>query len=152
MPKKKTAPEVSGKLLDKVDQKIEANVSTEADQTPQTPPHPKETIPSRETTVGQSDILQDKKTDQAVDDIAAKEADTMLALQDALGRKASHIAGDLAQRDRHAARRRKWAWFIFFVAFVILVLLALPLTTYTCRWPAAIRLSVTTDILPSVCK
>jgi hypothetical protein len=58
----------------------------------------------------------------------------------------------LAEQDRRKALHRHWFWLIFIVVFVFLVLLALPLNSYTCDWPVGIRLRVTTDILPSVCK
>ncbi len=143
----KTAPEVSGKLLDKVDD----NVDTDTQPTKLQPPA-KKPEPANKDPVSPKDPLSDETTDEAVADIAAKEGNTLLALQDAIGRKASHVAGDLAQQDRRAVKRRRWAWFIFLVLFVVLVLLALPLDPYTCRWPVGIRLSMTTDIFPSVCK
>jgi hypothetical protein len=149
----KTAPEVSGKLLDKVDDKIE-NQSTPRPQKPvKESPEPPEPAPDPpKDPIDQQDPLDDDVTDKAVEDIATKEGNTLLALQDALGRKASRKAGDLAEEDRRAAKRRRWGGFIFLVLFVVFVLLALPLTAYTCRWPVGIRLSVTTDIVPSVCK
>ena len=154
----KTAPEVSGTLLGKVDDSIDADTQSTQTKPPAKKPEPasKPTKPMRQETakdpVSPNDPLSDETTDEAVADIAAKEGNTLLALQDAIGRKASHVAGDLAQQDRQAAKRRRWAWFVFLVLFVVLVLLALPLNPYTCRWPVAVRLSVTTDILPSVCK
>lgn len=157
-----TAPEVSGKLLDKVDDKIDENKKPE-----QAKPKPSIRKPAKITEpsaapaptpdppkdpVNQTDPLDDKATDEAVEDIATKEGNTLLALQDAIGRKASRVAGSLAEEDRKAARRRRWVWFLLVVVLVVAVLFALPLTSYTCRWPVGIRLSVTTDILPSVCK
>jgi hypothetical protein len=144
----KTAPELSGKLLGKVDDSPRLPVKK-----PKPQPQPEDSPADIPTDpVGQEDPLADTETDKAVTDIAAKEGNTLLALQDAIGRKASHVAGDLAEQDRRSARRRRWAWFTFLVLFVILLLLALPLNPYTCRWPVGIRLSVTTDIFPSVCK
>ena len=158
----KTAPEVSGKLLHQVDTDVGEDQTTPAKPKPipsreapkpesQPEEHP-EPQAVNDTTSVQATDLDDQTTEQAVDDIASKEANTMLALQDAIGRKASRIAGDLAQKDRQAARRRKWAWFALFVLAVALLLLAVPYTPYTCRWPVGVRLRVTTDILPSVCK
>lgn len=140
-----TAPELSGELLDKVDDDVSTAVPTVQPRRPAKKPEPVPHEPAK-------DPLDDQATDEAVTDIAAKEGNTLLALQDAIGRKASHVAGDLAQEDRRAAKRRRWAWFIFLVVFAALVLLALPLNPYTCRWPVGIRLRVTTDIFPSVCK
>lgn len=157
----KTAPEVSGKLLDRVDDSKEelAPESNRPEPKPQIKaPKPATTPKSRsqddppKDSVDQKDPLDDVETDKAVSDIAAKEGNTLLALQDAIGRKASHVAGDLAEGDRRKTRHRHWAWFIFLACFVIFILLAMPLNPYTCRWPVGIRLSVTTDILPSVCK
>lgn len=138
-----TAPEVSGKLLSKVDTDAAPPAQSPQKASPESPKEP----------VGQSDDpLADAETERAVTDIAAKEGDTLLALQDAIGNKATRAAGQLAEQDRQAARRRRWAWLIFLVVFGALVLLALPLNTYTCHWPVGVRLRVTTDILPSVCK
>ncbi len=160
----KTAPEVSGKLLQKVDAEPAENQPTPAKQKPaqasETPKPTPEPQPEREpgpqaannTVKAQTTNLEDQATDQAVNDIASKEANTMLALQDAVGRKASRLAGNLAQKDRQAVRKRRWAWFTLFVLAVALLLLAAPYTPYTCRWPVGIRLRATTDILPSVCK
>ncbi len=158
----KTAPEVSGKLLQKVD--------TEAiKEQPQTPIKPRVKPAVRPTSSpanvqpsqpekpakpakAKTTELDDQATEQAVDDIAAKEANTMLALQDAIGRKASHVAGDLAQQDRRRRKHRRMWFSLFLIIVVLLFLLAVPHTRYTCRWPVGIRLRLTTDILPSVCK
>lgn len=154
----KTAPEVSGKLLEEVDH----DVATES-------PPPRHAIPALKKSsrlvgpdaprqdpptdpVRDDDPLADDTTDAAVTDIAAKEGNALLALQDALGHKATRVAGKLAEEDRRKARRRHWFWLVFVVAFILLVLLALPLDSYTCHWPVGIRLRVTTDILPSVCR
>ncbi len=147
----KTAPEVSGKLLDKVDDSVDAGTQPTQTQPPSKKPEPA-TQPTKSPPETPKDLLDDETTDEAVADIANKEGDTLLALQDAIGRKASHVAGDLAEQDRRAAKHRRWAWFIFLVLFVVLMLLALPLNPYTCHWPVGVRLSVTTDIFPSVCK
>jgi len=152
----RTAPEVSGKLLDGVDDSVEIEPRTASPEPPaktKTPAgrQPQPQGPPRDS-VGRKDPLEDTETDRAVTDIAAKEGNTLLALQDAIGRKASRLAGNLAEQDRKTARRRHWSWLIFLVVFVILILLVLPLNSYTCRWPVGIRLRVTTDILPSVCK
>jgi hypothetical protein len=153
----KTAPEVSGKLLQKVDAgPPEAKPKpVRVPKTPKPEPQPEkqpEPQAANDPAKAQTTDLDDQATDQAVKDIASKEANTMLALQDAVGRKASHLAGNLAQKDRQAARKRKWAWFMLFMLAVVLLLLAVPYTPYTCRWPVGIRLRATTDILPSVCK
>lgn len=156
-----TAPELGGKLAGKT--KDDSPTDTPKPQPapapkpkpkPQPSPVPAAVPPANdpETRDLPADPLEDPGTDKAVTDIAAKEGDTLLDLQDALGHKATRVAGRLAEHDRQTARRRRWAWFLFLVIFVFLVLLALPLNSYTCRWPVAIRLSVTTDILPSVCK
>jgi hypothetical protein len=149
----RTAPEVSGKLLDKVDNSEEIPVSQPHTSTPKiikSKLQPKDDPPK--DPIDPKDPLGDTETDKAVSDIAAKEGDTLLALQDAIGRKASHVAGNLAEGDRRKALHRHWAWLIFFIVFIVLVLLALPLNPYTCRWPVGVRLRVTTDIFPSVCK
>ncbi len=96
--------------------------------------------------------MGNQATDQAVDDIASKEGDTMLALQDAIGRKASHMAGDLAEQDRRRRRHKRMWLFFLLIVLVGLFLLAVPYTSYSCHWPVGIRLRLTTDILPSVCK
>lgn len=161
----KTAPEVPDKLLKDVD-----TGSIEDQATPTTPlkkpnikPAPTkpeqtpETVPAEaESTKSVSKIksteLEDQATDRAVEDIAAKESDTMLALQDALGRKASRVAGELAEDDKRAARRKKITLWVLLIVVVVLFLLAVPHISYTCHWPFGIRLRFTTDILPSVCK
>jgi hypothetical protein len=144
----KTAPEVSGKLLNKVDESKpakKASVVKTASKSQPTEKRPTDPIKDK-------DPFADEATDNAVTDIAAKEGNTLLELQDAIGRKATRVAGDLAEQDRRKALHRHWFWLIFIVVFVFLVLLALPLNSYTCDWPVGIRLRVTTDILPSVCK
>lgn len=147
----KTAPVLGSKQVDKVDEPEPQNIpepKPKPNPAPVSSPPP--TVPEKQALP--ADPLEDSGTDEAVIDIANKEGDTLLELQDALGHKATRVAGKLAERDRQAARRRRWAWCAFLLAFVLLVLLALPFNPYTCRWPVAIRLSVTTDILPSVCK
>lgn len=150
-----TAPEVSGKLLDNVDKTVRSS-STTIDKPRAKTAHKVAPKPVKEEAaqdpVAEDDPLADKDTDMAVTDIAAKEGNTLLALQDAIGDKATRIAGELAEQDRKKARRRHWAWLIFFVVFILIVLLALPLNAHTCHWPAGIRLRVTTDMVPSVCK
>lgn len=144
----KTAPEVSGKLLAEVDKNV-GSVNIPPDPCPT----PAIGVPEAPTDpVAETDPLDDEVTDNAVIDIAAKEGNTLLALQDAIGNKATRVAGDLAEQDRKKARHRRWAWLIFFIVVVVLILLALPLNSRTCHWPVGIRLRVTTDILPSVCK
>lgn len=145
-----TAPELTGKLAEKVDVPIvEHSVPVKAASVSTTPEVPKG-LPK--DPVSQKDPLDDEATDEAINDIAAKESNTLLALQDAIGDKATRVAGNLAEQDRRKARHRHWFWLIFIVVFIILVLLALPLDPYTCRWPVGIHLRATTAILPSVCK
>jgi hypothetical protein len=155
MAKKKTsrtAPEVPDDLLAKVNTKTKP---VKAQPPPAKPPEPTQPEAAEEVADQPEDRttqLDDQATNQAVDDIAAKEANTMLELQDAIGRKATRLADDLAQQDRRRARRRRWAWFSLFILVAALLLLATPYTPYTCRWSVAARLRLTTDILPSVCK
>lgn len=169
----KTAPEVSGDLLKDVDSKaIEEQaapaVSTKKPKITSAPksekstktikvaptaePVPEEASAPSKPKKNKTTDLDDKETDRAVDDIAAKEADTLLALQDAIGRKATRVAGDLAEDDKRVARRRNRTIMILLVIAVALFLLAVPHISYTCHWPIGIRLRFTTDILPSVCK
>lgn len=144
----KTAPEVSGKLLTEVDKNVgSVNIPPDPSPAPTTGASEAPTDPIVET-----DPLDEEATDDAVIDIAAKEGNTLLALQDAIGDKATRVAGDLAEQDRRKARHRRWAWLILFIIVVILILLALPLNPRTCHWPVGIRLRLTTNILPSVCK
>jgi len=73
--------------------------------------------------------VEDADTDQAVDDIAAREADTMLAVQDALGRKHSRPPGGPGWKDklkRLLKSRRLWA----IITILIIVAFALPVTRY----------------------
>ena len=145
----KTAPELPGKLAGKVDKEVSEPAAPVKPAPAEPKPEPQE---APKDPVGKKDPLDDKATDAAVNDIAAKESNTLLALQDAIGHKATRVAGNLAQQDRKKARLRHWLWLIFIVVFIILVLLALPFDSYTCHWPIAVHLRVTTDILPSVCK
>lgn len=97
--------------------------------------------------------LEDKDTDQAVEDIASKEGDTILALQDAIGKKASRVAGDLAQQDKaRRSRHHAQVWFLVLLLLIALFLFVSPYTRYTCHWSPGIRLRFMTDIFPSVCK
>jgi hypothetical protein len=74
--------------------------------------------------------VEDAGTDQAVDDIAAHEADTMLAVQDALGRKHSQSSGQSgglkSKLKKLLKSRRLWALIII----LIIVAFALPVTRY----------------------
>ncbi|HVX48126.1 MAG TPA: hypothetical protein VHA05_02100 [Candidatus Saccharimonadales bacterium] len=151
----KTAPEVSGKLLNKVDKDVgSVNIPVKRRKSAAGPTlTPDNATPKAPTDpIADDDPLDDEATDDAVTDIAAKEGNTLLALQDAIGDKATRVAGDLAEQDRRKASHRHWAWLIFFVVVIVIILLALPLNSHTCHWPVGIRLRVTTDILPSVCK
>ena len=160
----KTAPELSGQLADKVSVEETDTVrpvsSKDAGQLngqarparhKKSPP-PESNEDPADLPIGNEDPFDDQITNRAVTDIAAKEGNTLLALQDAIGRKASRIAGQLAERDRRAARRRHWFWLLFIVFIIVVVLLVLPFNSHTCHWPVGIRLRVMTDILPSVCK
>lgn len=146
----KTAPELPGKAPDKAHQETSKPTATAkivrvADSSQASEEPPKDPI-------NKKDPLDDEATDEAVNDIAAKESNTLLALQDAIGDKATRVAGNLAEQDRKKALHRHWFWLIFVLVFIVLVLLALPLDSYTCRWPVGIHLRLTTDIFPSVCK
>lgn len=74
-------------------------------------------------------LPEDPETDKAVDDIVAKEGDTMLALQDA--RTSPHISKPKPSGWRHKIKRllkSKKTWLI--AGGLLIVLLAVPLTRY----------------------
>ena len=154
----KTAPEVSGNLLQKVDTRDEGNSQTAAPPPSVTPkkeasphkPKPKQPAPQHTSAPPEQDRttpLDDQETDRAIDDIASHEGDTILALQDAIVRKKGRQSNN---RPTHVGRTV--GWLVLLLLAVVAFLLIIPYNSYTCRWPVGIRLSVTTDILPSVCK
>lgn len=81
----KTAPELSGKLIEKVDKDLD-----KSDEAPvpakHVAPKPAASTPAAADPptdpVTKQDPLDDEATDKAVTDIAAKEGNTLLALQD----------------------------------------------------------------------
>jgi hypothetical protein len=124
----KTAPKLSAKLL----KGVEAGEASEEPKTPAEPPivialadeaKPEEPAPAPEvpesqpepapTLTPENDPLEDSGTDEAVDDIVAKEGDTILAVGDAL----------VAQEQRTATpgqtsgppSKHKWLWFLVLV-------------------------------------
>ncbi len=166
----KTAPEVSGELLKDVDKDVIESQQSSLSKPKKVNPGLKNEKGSKTNTVHIKPVappesptkinppesktidLDDRATAEAVKDIASKESDTILALQDAIGRKASHLAGDLAEGDKRAARRKRRVLLMLLAIAVLLFLLAVPHISYTCHWSIGIRLRFTTDILPSVCK
>jgi hypothetical protein len=130
-PKPLSAPELP------VDAEIqvtpEADPDTPAEPSPEPvaaqPVEPATTASNQELSPGdQTTELEDADTDQAVDDIAAHEGDTMLAVQDALGRKHSQPepSGWKSKLKKLLKSRRTWA----LIFILILVLFALPVTRY----------------------
>jgi hypothetical protein len=75
--------------------------------------------------------IDDQKTDEAVDDIAAKEGDTALALQDAKAAKqAKAVNGNKSSWKARlkSLLKNKWTW--VGVGVVLLIIFALPFTRY----------------------
>jgi hypothetical protein len=92
----------------------------EPDPGPDSPPEePPESVP-----------LDDQKTDEAVDDIAAKEGDTVLALEDAkVARQVKAAGGKPSWKTRlKSLFKNKWTWVA--VAVLIIIIFALPVTRY----------------------
>lgn len=73
--------------------------------------------------------VEDAGTDQAVDDIAAHEADTMLAVQDALGRKHSQPSGESGWKSK-LKKLLKSRRLRALIIILIIVAFALPVTRY----------------------
>lgn len=153
----KTAPEVAGAMLQKVDVDADEDAKPpvarpKSPKQEKTPLKPKKESSSTSPAASpprqdESTAFDDQETDRAVDDIAANESDTMLALQDALVRKKSR---ETASEPSHKGRAA--AWTMLLVLAIVMFLLIAPYNSYTCHWPVGIRLRLTTDILPSVCK
>lgn len=92
--------------------------------------------------------IEDQKTDEAVDDIVAKEADTVLAVEDARRKRASVSA--VANKDWKAKLKslaqNKWTW--IGVVMILVAVLALPFTRYKVLG-LVIKKSVTVTVLDS---
>lgn len=115
----KTAPKLPPKLT-KVVEAAEAHkppiVITMADETEaETEPEP-EPAPAPEPAPVQTqenDPLEDSGTDEAVDDIVAKEGDTILAVGDAMVAREQRTASP--GQTSGGTTRHKWLWFLVLV-------------------------------------
>ncbi|HVV25616.1 MAG TPA: carboxypeptidase regulatory-like domain-containing protein [Candidatus Saccharimonadales bacterium] len=127
-------PEEASPVAPADQQPAAAEVSEKPAPAESAPEEPKTTSEQPEPTLeelspgDQTTQVDDADTDKAVDDIAAHEADTMLAVQDALGRKHSQPepSGWKAKLKRLLKSRRTWS----VIVILILLALALPVTRY----------------------
>jgi hypothetical protein len=121
-----TAPELTGAVS--ADAPKQPGAATERADPAQEPPEPKAPSGGELSPGDQTAEVEDTDTDKAVDDIAAHEADTMLAVQDALGRKHSQPepSGWKDKLKRLLKSRRTWA----VIVIVILLAFAIPVTRY----------------------
>jgi hypothetical protein len=148
-----TAPVLPGKQTDKAeeaakDQTTSADPEQPVDEEPQEElgdekaPDPDKPLPDAG--------LDDSETDRAVDDIAAKEADLVLAVDDARAAKKSRSAKASAsggwKAKLKALAKNKWTWII--VAVVLLALLAVPFTRYKILG-LVVKKSVTVTVIDS---
>lgn len=137
----KTAPEVPGKVLKTIDtdaasdegQNILDEPKQDTNQATANTEQPLESSlkarPAAERSIGdQTAEIDDTATDQAVNDIAAHEADTMLAVQDALGRKHSQPAQSSWKDKLKRLLKSKKTWAVIII--LIVVLFAVPATRY----------------------
>lgn len=136
---KTSAPELPAKL------KVPDDPSTDeaAPELPEESEEPQETEPSAEPTdplltldsdqepanPKTDDNLSDSKTDEAVDDIVAKEGDTVLAVEDARRKKASNSTRPTGWKDKlKSFFKNKWTW--VGILLVLIVIFAVPFTRY----------------------
>lgn len=128
----KTAPKLSPKLLEGLETNYESEATTadpplvvkladEGQESPELEAEPEaapdlEPIEDPTDTETNVDSLEDNDTDKAVDDIVAREGDTVLAVNDALVAREQ----DQAEATAPAGPRvkHKWAWFIFLIIVV----------------------------------
>jgi hypothetical protein len=94
-----------------------------------------------------ADKFDDQVTDKAVDDIAAKESDALLAAEDAKRARKARAANQPSWQDklRDFFKSRK-VWYV--VAALVVLILALPMTRYKVLG-LAIKKSVTVTVLDS---
>ena len=115
----KTAPEVSSDLLQEIGVK---------------PVEIKTVSPAATATAVAPELINDVAfddpvIDEAVDDIVARDADALLAAEDARSASDTAVARPADAKIRHHPFAHKWVWLIV-VAGLITVSLALPLTRY----------------------
>jgi hypothetical protein len=119
----KTAPKLSAKLL----KGVEASDASEEPKTPAKPPivialadeAEPEPAPAPEPAPVQTqenDPLEDSGTDEAVDDIVAKEGDTILAVGDAITAREQRTAAP--GQTSGGTARHKWIWFLVLVVLI----------------------------------
>lgn len=119
-PKQTAKPPLVIKLADDDEDKTEAKSTVpEPDLDEPAPEEPADSTP-----------IDDQQTDEAVDDIAAKESDTVLALEDA---RAARKSKALNEKPGWKARlksllKNKWTW--VGVAVLLVIIFALPVTRY----------------------
>lgn len=128
--------------LDDISAEVEGNPEEENEPEPEADPDI--------DAVGGSTNLDDASIDEAVDDIAANESDTVLAVADAkTAKKARSSAPKQSGSWKHKLKsilKNKWTWII--TAIVLVVLFALPITRYTVLG-LFIKKSVTVQVLDS---
>lgn len=143
-----TAPEIPGNTASSTGENITVRRDTAAKETPtaapeivespDAPTEPEAGLPDEPTAGSKNNELspgdqtadiEDQANGDAVDDIAAHEADTMLAVQDALDRKHSQPPKKPGLKDRLKRllkSRRTW----FAILIIILALFVIPTTRY----------------------
>jgi len=85
--------------------------------------------PDEEAAPPVADNMDNPETNRAVDDIMAKESDTVLAVDDILAGKRSPVAQTTSWKDKlRSILRNKWTW--IGVGVIICILFALPFTRY----------------------
>jgi hypothetical protein len=139
MPDKKSNEPTDKALEQRVDEMMDTEKPTPPDEAAAKPPAEQITIPDlppeanlTETEAPGEPIpnLDDATTDKAVDEIAAKEADTVLAVDDAKATKRSKPVGSgggwQAKLKSLAKDKRTWA----VVAVVLIAIFAVPVTRY----------------------
>lgn len=119
-------------------------VKISVDDAPKPQEEPEAMLPAKEPTVE----LEDSETEKAVDDIVAKEGDTVLAVEDAkLAKQQGKVkSGGGWKAKFRALIRNKWTW--IGAAVVLIALFAIPLTRYKVLG-LVIKRSVTITIIDS---
>lgn len=116
----KTAPELPSEL--KVEPVEEAVVEPV--------PEAKEPIAEPETAANPDEAFEDQKTDEAVDDIVAKEGDVVLAVEDKQRERKSNPGKPTKswKTKLKSLVRNKWTWVV--IGLLIAILFAVPTTRY----------------------
>ncbi|HXR50304.1 MAG TPA: hypothetical protein VN778_04740, partial [Verrucomicrobiae bacterium] len=126
----KTAPELPGKASKQAS--VESPKSEAEPASEPAEPQPEEPAPPAPDIEDTNAQLDDSETDKAVDEIAANEADALLAAEDAA--KAGRVVTKKAAPRRSwksklvALLKNKWTW--IGLALILVIILALPMTRY----------------------